>query len=468
MIPPRIVNFAYFDLQERIDSLTSSDQRRAIDKVVRNRGGGAFWRVGEGKTRIGIFSFAKLQNVYGWQLPSICLVVCRRRAFYDWRTEIQTCFPDANVYEDEVPAHPPGGQPCFLLVSHAEVSKRFATLQNNRWIRFVIFDESWMYANNKSQRSKVARQLTLSRKGCILSGTVMKARDTAEVYSQLMVVHKNRLLAPNITTFRSKYQRHLLQEYGEDGPQVHKFVNQKGAYAQIIQAIEDAIDFHFPTIRNRRIVDQIHRVEATPEQRRLFRELRDYASIESHGMEFNHALEVILKAQQIAGGWFKTPEGRVVSVPTAKRDKLADELEDIISGGDTAVVWCAFRHDVEMLASFLPFATVQMSGGKDFDLDAWRNGNARVCLATEASGSSINHFAQTKYALYYSTNPKWIDMQQSRGRTDRKNSRHPECYYKYFQVEGSMDAHIYRAAMESGADESRLILQAGMKEWLKS
>jgi hypothetical protein len=109
-----------------------------------------------------------------------------------------------------------------------------------------------------------------------------------------------------------------------------------------------------------------------------------------------------------------------------------------------------------------------MLGGQDFDLERWRSGSVSVCLATEASGSSVNHFDQTAYAIYFSANYKWLDMQQSRGRTDRKSSRHSDVFYKYLQVEGSMDSHVYRSALASGEREARLIMQSGLKDWLKT
>lgn len=445
-----------------MSDLLSPQQQRAVDKIVKARGGLVWWKVGEGKTRIGLFAFAGLQKAYDWNLPSICLVVCRRRAFYDWRTEIELCFPDHSVYEDFIPALPLEHCPVFLLVSHAEVAKRFASLQENKLIRFVILDESWMFTNHKSTRSKAIYKLTAGRKAIALSGTIMKARDTLEIYCQAMAVQKHRLLAPSPSAFRSTFQ---ICQTDRGFPQ---FYPKKGSYQKIMSELDEVADIHFPANRDRRVHEQFHSVPSTPQQRDYFHELKEFYSIDALGLEYDNALAISIKTQQIANGWIKTDSGEIITIASNKAEKLRDELHDIIASGERAVVWCAFRYDVEMLTKYLDFATVQMLGGVDFDLDAWNNGNAKVCLATEASGISVNHFAQTPYALYYSANFKWLDMQQSRGRTDRKSSSHSDCYYKYFQVVGSLDSHVYRTALESGDRERALIFQSGIKNWLKA
>lgn len=450
-------------LKERMTALLHQRQQEAVVKLHQSRGGIVWWKVGEGKTRIGLFLFASLQALFNWQLPSICLVVCRRNAFLDWREEIERCFSSVSVYENEIPSLPPGSQPVFLLISTGMMEKaKIASLQNNLFIRFVILDELWLYANNKSARSKAAYLLTKNRKSVGLSGTIMKARDTSEVYSQAMAVQKHRYLADSITKFRSQYQKTKFIQAGGFPIAFAK----KGSYKKIMAALEDVSDIHFPS-GSRVITEQFHNVEPTAKQKQYFHELKEFYSIDELDVEYDHVIVISTKAQQIANGWLKTEEGGILNIPSNKYQKLEDEIQDIIMGGYRVVVWCAFRYDVKMLAAKLPFASVQMLAGHPFDVDTWRHGDARICLATEASGSSVNHFVDTPYAIYFSANYKWLDMQQSRGRTDRGSaSRHAQCFYKYLQVAGSMDSHVYRTALASGRDERKLITE-GVKLWLQ-
>lgn len=465
----------FLALQWKQKKLLHSRQQSAVARLVRSRGGMVWWKVGEGKTRIALFIFAWLQNAYKWSRPSICLVVCRRGAFHDWRTEIETCFPGSPIYENDCPVYPPHNRPSFLLVSHGDMARtrkvkgknrsnvKFANLQDNALIRFVVLDELWLYANYKSERSIAARTLTSGRKAVGLSGTVMKARDTSEVYCQAMAVGKHKYLAPSLTRFRTMHQK--CRTIGNE--KFPRTFPKKGAYKRIMRDIREVADIHFP-VGDRLIHEQFHTIEATPQQTAYFRELKEFYSIEALGLEYDHAIVISTKAQQIADGWIETKEGKLIIVPTNKHEKLADEITDITAAGERVVVWCAFRNDVAYLAKRLPFATVQMVGGKVFNLDKWRDSDVRVCLATEDSGSSVNHFADTPYAIYYSANYKWLSMQQSRGRTDRgRASRHSTCFYKYLQVAGSMDSHVYRTALAAGSDERKLIT-AGVSNWLRT
>lgn len=449
------------NLEQRMQEMLYPDQLEAVEKIRHSRGGAVWWDVGLGKTRIAIFTFAVLQEIYQWSVPSVCLVICKPKTFRDWREEIGRCIPEAAVYENTLPAHPPGSVPCFLLMSFALLVKEVASLQDDWRIRFVVYDESWLYANPKSARSKAAKKLSVSKKAMDLSGTVMKAGDISEVYAQLEVIHKHRHAASSMTQFRTKYQTVVVdQERG-----FRNYYQKKGAFQKLMADIDPVVSVNRKK-GERKIHDQYHNIDPTKQQEKYFEELREYYSIDDLGLEFNNALAVITKAQQVSDGWIADGNGDIIHIPTNKPNKLSDELEDIIASGQTAVVWCAFRYDLEFLRSRLPFATMQMRGGQEFDVDRWNAGDIRVCLATEASGEGINHFAQTQYAIYYSGNFKWKDMQQSRGRTDRRSSLHGACFYKYLQVDGSFDAHVYQSALASGEAEARLLLQAGLKDWL--
>ena len=452
--------YEFQNLSQRALQHLDREQQRAFRKVTQAHGGIIWWKVGEGKTRIALFWFAILQNVHCWHSPSICVIVCRRKAFRDWQDEIQRIVPECCAIEDRIPEGFNALHPTFLFLSDGMVAKAVNSL-SCPYIRAVIIDELWMYANPKSARSKAIRKLTLSRRSIGLSGTVMKAGDLIDIYGQTFAVQQHRLLANSPTAFRSKFQ---ITDLNAPFP---RFYPKPGAYQQIMSSLDGVADVHFPSTRIR-IHEQHHTIDSTSEQRELFASLRKFYEIEfkGHSIEYNNALQISAKIQSIANGWFKNEGGEIVSVKSNKPEKLRDELSDIVSAGERAIVWCAFRYDVEMLSAYLPFATLQMVGGSEFDVDTWRSGRAKVCLATEASGSSINHFEQIPYALYFSCNWKWLDMQQSRGRTARKSSRHKDCFYKYLSVAGSIDKKIYSAVMANRNKELSLIACAGIKEWL--
>ena len=410
-----------------------------------------------GKTRIALYWWQLMIDAMKWQCPDILLVVSRRKAFYDWEKEIRACLPGVDVYVESCPAHPPHRS--VLLVSEGMFCK-LATWLRTLPIRAVVYDELWLYSNHKSAKSQAVQLFSIGRRALGLSGSIMKAKNTLEVYSQAMAVQKHRIVADSPTKFRGQYQMCINIGFP-------KYYPRPGAYQKLMNRLEFCTDIHFPK-GNRLIHDQYHDIPATPQQLKYFKELKEFYSVEDVGLELNNALALVIKAQQIANGWVKTAEGRVVRINTNKIAKLIEELESILAGGDKVIVWCAFREDIKILAEELPFATVQMLGGTDFDLDRWKSPDVNVCLATVGSGSSVNHFEQCPYAIYFSSDFKWKNMQQTRGRTDRKSSRHSDCFYKYLQVDSSLDSHVYRTVMESGDRENILIKIGEVAEWIKT
>lgn len=440
----------------------TSDQQAAASKLAHTGGGLVLWSPGTGKTRIALMAFAMMQNLNEWVSPSVLLVVCRRKAFDDWEDECQKILPNCRVFRDFVPdATQCHDSPAVSLISEGMLCK----LQTSLAIRVVVYDESWLYANYQSKRSKIAAQIAKHRIGIALSGTVMKAKNLLEVYSQLKVTNKASLTgADSASAFRSMYQ------ICDNGSGFPIWKAKPGAYKLLMERIAPVTSVNFPA-SPRASVTTFHRIDATPAQREAFKELKDWYSLDQHDIELDSVMGMMHKIQQISNGWISTPNG-IKKIASNKPAKLIEELESITANPDTkVVVWCAYRHDVAMLQKLLTaFNPVTFIGGQEFELEAWRTDpRVRVCIATEASGSSVNHFAQVQHAIYFSCNFKWIDMQQSRKRTDRHNSKHTHCHYKYLQVAGSLDAHITAAALTSGVEESRLIEEAqqAIIKWAK-
>lgn len=435
-------------------------QIEAAEKLTTSMGGLCWAKVGEGKTRVALYWQQLMSVKMDWQPAMITLVVCRRKAFLDWREEINRCLPNVLVYEDECPVAPPRAS--YLLVSDGMFCKLAKSgYLSERRIRCTIYDEGWLYANHKSAKSRAIQFFSVGRRALLLSGTVMKAKNTLEVYSQAMAVYKHKLIAGTPTKFLGEFQTRI--SLGN----FPKYYPKKGAYHKLMQRITPAAVLHFPE-GHRRIHDQYHTVEPTTQQLKYFKELKENYALEDHGLVFNNALAIGIKAQQISNGWIQDANGNIQTIPTNKISKLTEEIEAIILDGTKVIVWCAFREDVKQLAKTLPFATVQMVGGTAFDMARWRDPSVSVCLATVGSGSSVNHFAQVPYAIYFSSDYKWLNMQQSRGRTERNNSKHNDCYYKYLQVGSSLDAKIFKAVMDSSSQEDLLIkFGEAVTTWIK-
>ncbi len=449
------------------EELFYPEQQRVLKKIERARGGLVFWKVGTGKTRIGLEAFATLQKVYKWPNPCIVLVVCKPKCFYDWRQETIKLGLDWVVLENDYCPLPDEvlinmqAKPTMLLVSHAMLAKMAEHLNRNPNIRCVIIDDGYLFKNPRAEKTKAANKLTLSRKGILLSGSVMTQRDITDIYGQAFAVNQHRRIAPNLTKFRTNY----LHCNMDSGYPIYS--PRKGSYANIINALGDAADFYFPPNAERKIHHQIITIPATDKQRKIFYDLKQWYEAMDYNLELENGLQVALHIQRAANGWILDDNGCFHLISNNKIQRTVELVDEIIAGGESCVIWCAFTRDVDLLAHEMPFATLQMSSRHPFDLDAWKAGKTKVCIATEASGVGVNHFEQTPYAIYFSMDWKWLDLQQSRGRTDRKSSKHLECFYYYLQTQGSLDRRIYNVATDSGNRELTLVKQGEIANWLK-
>ncbi len=430
--------------------------------IVENRCGLVFHRVGTGKTRIALETFATLQQRLKWVNPCVSLVVCRRKAFMDWRQEIIKLGHDWNIVEDDLEMIRKKqnflNRPTILLVSHAMLPKIWEyVLSYSYWVRMMIVDEGYLLKNPRAKMSracnKIAKEVHVS---VILSGSIMTARDPTDVYGQAFAINRHKHLANSLTGFRSEY--------------LTKFTlrPKPGAYENILKKLSSITDVYFPTNNTRRIKEQVFTIPATKEQTAAFASLREWYELEDLGIELTNVLQVANKIQTISNGWVKDNDGNFISIKSNKPEHLLSVVEELREQGERVLIWCAFVHDVDMLRSYLPFATLQMSSQHDFDLDDWKSGKTTVAIATEASGSSINHFADTAYAIYFSMDAKWLNLQQSMGRTNRRSSQHSTCFYYYLQVEGSLDSRIYHLAKTSQRTEDKLVLLGELKHWLQN
>lgn len=441
------------------------EQQEAHDNLVKSRGGLLFWKVGTGKTRVALEVFATLQKVYKWSYPCICLFVCKPKCFYDIRKEIIKIDFDCVVLEKdyEVPETVSAQmceKPTILLVSHAMLAKSLEYFNQNENIRMVLLDDGYLFKNPKSAKAEAAHKLTISRRAVLMSGSVMTQQDLVDIYGQSFAVNQHRRIAPNLTKFRGEFLNCMMQG------KFPLYSPKKGSYQRIVDALGAAANFYFPKNQDRKIHEQIIEVPPTSEQEAIFTELREWYSAETFNLELDYALQVSQKLQQVSNGWISDEHGTPRYIENNKVSKLIELLETIFATGQRCIIWCAFIQEVEMLSKLLPFATLQMSSKHPFNPDDWHSNKADVAICTEASGVGFNHFEQVPYAIYFSMGWKWLDLQQSRGRNDRKASMHPDVFYYYMQTIGGIDADIYRTATTSENREESLIASGLVKNWL--
>lgn len=454
-------------------------QRKAVHSFLRKKGGACWWRVGTGKTRITFAWFALVAKLHYKSFPSVLprfMVVCRREAFNDWHEEmvklglkwrVREVECDDDLYEIKT------AKPLVYLISHGMLAKlKESLLDSGSMIQAIAFDEGFLYKNATTQHCKAAHRISKAvGQAVILSGSVITAKNLEDVFGQLYAINKHQIFARTLTDFRSKFMFEFAIN-PERLPNAIKQVAKAGSLKRISTQIGAVANLYFPDNSQRRIVSDVRRIPATDAQSTHFKSLKEFLEIqiEEKGLMYlKNTPSAIIKCQQISDGFVRWGE-ETIAVPSAKMKYLLGQIAELLSCGEKVVIWCAFQHSVTLILQALQKSmrsvrSYGMHGSLPFDAIGWKR-NGQVAVATAASGSSVNHFRDCGYAIYYSHSFRWLDMQQSMGRTDRHDSPHQTCYYYYLQTIGSLDSFVYQTVFSSKRLEKNFIADAVLS-WLK-
>lgn len=432
----------------------SKEQRRAVSKALAQRRAFIWWKPGEGKTRVALAYFAGIAKRSKEQRGDF-LVVCRRIAFQDWIDEARLIGIQWKIQPSEDGVLLPHNGWRIVLASHGMLPRKEGFLKH-RWIA-VAFDEGFLFKNPRAERTKCAAILSFSvRYGAVLlSGSVMTAKDPTDIYGQAMCLGLQHCLARTLTEFRTYYMNKIsMGAY-------NTYVPRKDAYEKIAKKIAAYSDLHFPEGRPAKHI--VKKIDLHPLQITLIENLKNeyYLEYEEKELDIKNALSLAVKVQQISNGWINI-DGETKELPSAKLDYLKSLVEELHAANEQVIIWTAFRYDIERIKRILPMPCGVLYGGVSSIQDDSKK--HRVVIATEASGSSINAFKDFRYAVYFSTNYSWLDMQQSRHRTDRKSSKHEGAVYYYLLGKQSLDEAVLDTATTSGNSEKKLLTH--VNQWL--
>lgn len=417
-----------------------------------------YYKMGEGKSRIAL----GIYDLKHYKPPSILLIVCRRKAFDTWRAEILKVGFNCLIREFPKETGYSKIKPTVWLLSHAMLHKVYKVL-NQYPIECIVHDELYLYSNPKSLLSRAASDLRNYFKNSLpiigLSGTLMSKADNLAIYSQAASVGVHTRLAHSVTAFRDKYQRFFKVDFGYGD--TRQYVNRPESFANIRRRLLPCCDFFFPKKSSREVSTTDIQVGLSPKQEQYIRQLKSeyYLEVEGLGiqMELRSTIELVHRVSQISNGYLPDGKGGIVTFPSPKLDAVINRVEEIVATGIRCVVWCYYPDDIERIKMEATFKTLQMSGRHEFDSKLWATGKIPVVLATVGTGASINDFSQVQHAVYFSHSYKLLDLEQSRARTDRKDSEHTTAYYNHYLSKGTFDSEIIKAARDSEMTQNKFI-----------
>jgi SNF2 family DNA or RNA helicase len=211
-------------------------------------------------------------------------------------------------------------------------------------------------------------------------------------------------------------------------------------------------------------------VELTPEQKRVYMDVRDEAiALLGSGELVTAPLAItrLLRLHQVTCGYIPTDDGVVRTFEkNPKLESLVDACRHLY---DQTIIFCRFHHDIDSIMGRLGAGAVRYDGRTSNDeraksKDRFQAGDAQFFVANSAAAGTGLTLTAARNVLYYSNSLKLVDRLQSEDRPHRIGQTHPVTYVD-FVAPGTVDVKIV-AALRNKLEIAREVTGDRLKEWI--
>lgn len=354
-----------------------------------------------------------------------------------------------------------------------------------------VVDESTVIKNPTAKRTKfmckkIAPLFVYRR---ILSGLITP-RSPLDLYAQFYFLDKAILGHDSYFTFRNRYA--VLKQMDFGGRKVDIVVGYRDE-AQLRALIEP----HSFRVRLEDCYDMPASVyepvyvEMTPEQDRIYKELKQFATAKIEGEAYVSAQIVIaqlLRMHQVVLGHTKDEEGNTHLIPENRTQALVDLLDNY---DGKAIIWCSYDIDIRKLSERLekefgptkeefkyaretgmepppPVVARFWGGNKKQREDEERifktKAGCRFILATPDAGGRGRTWDMADLVLYFSSKDNLEHRAQSEERPKGDGKKRP-IIYRDFIVKNTVEVKIVKA-LRNKINMAAVINGDTWREWL--
>jgi SNF2 family DNA or RNA helicase len=230
--------------------------------------------------------------------------------------------------------------------------------------------------------------------------------------------------------------------------------------------LKDIIDSASVTVRKEEVLDQLPErsyntitVDMTPVQKKIYKDLHKSMIAEHLGQTLSvpNKLALLLRLQQVAGGFFPNAEGGTSTCITGANPKMLAVIDELEDSPDQVVIWARFTSEIKMLAQGLtvqfPDRVVRMYYG-DIDHDdraktivEFQKGEVDVLVANAATAGHGLNLQTCHRAIYYSNDYSLENRLQSEGRLHRSGQKNAVSYLD-IEAAGTVDQEIHKVLTE--------------------
>ena len=467
-------------------------QLLALSKSWNKREYAYFMEMGTGKSKVLIDNIALLYDRGG---INAAIIVAPKGVYRNWsEKEIPIHMPD-HVEKRIVVWNPaPNKKQKKALLDLFEVVADLKILVINvdafstkKGVNFVekfimcnnvlmAVDESTTIKNPKAQRTKNLLKLGVNTKyRRILTGFPI-TQSPLDLYSQSAFLSKDLLGYDSFYSFQNRYAKLFNRKIGQ------RTFRQVTGYQNLEELTTRLSDFSYRVLKKECLdlpdkVYQKREVILTPEQKRIYKELKDYAmaELESHEMvSVSSILTQILRLHQVVCGFVKHDNDEEVEIKNNRLDALLDILAE--TQGKT-IIWANYRYDIKRILK-----TLQNTTGADsvatYYGDTPDDERQKVITRFQDPDSTLQYLVsnvqtggygitltQASNVVYYSNNYDLEKRLQSEDRAHRIGQTNKVTYIDLVS-KGTVDEKIVKALRNKLDLAQEVLGDEKWKDWI--
>ena len=465
-------------------------QLTALEKCWNQDEYALFCEMGTGKSKILIDNFSMLYD--NGQIDSV-LVVAPKGVYKNWqKKEIPQHLPDHIIADIIVwsPNHTKkqlehldlafkDDDNLKILVMNVEAFStdkgfKFAMKFLASKTCFMAIDESTTIKNRGAKRTKnIVKAGTQARYRRIATGSPI-TKTPMDLFSQCEYLSPDLLGFGSFFTFQARYCKIWRRSVG-----THSF-NQVVGYQNLDELTEKLDGFSYRILKKDclDLPEKIYikrTVELTPEQRRVYEQLKAIALavLQEGVVTAANALTQILRLQQVCSGFVKTDDGHLTILPSEKLTELMEVLEEV---DGKVIIWANYTHDIQAiekeLAKKYGAETVRSYYGDTKADDRQQivtdfqdpENPLRFFVGQPRTGGYGLTLTEAQTVIYYSNSYDLEVRLQSEDRAHRIGQKNNVTYIDIV-TEDTVDEKILQA-LRSKIDIASAVLKEDYKQWI--
>ena len=467
-------------------------QLEALKKSWNKKEYAYFMEMGTGKSKVLIDNIAILYDKGG---INSAIIVAPKGVYRNWsEKEIPTHMPDhvetqiavwnpaptKKQKEELIKLFTPSDDLKILVINVEAFSTKKGVAFVEKFILghlpLIAVDESTTIKNPKAQRTKNLLKLAINTKyRRILTGFPV-TQSPLDLYSQSSFLSPQLLGYASYYSFQNRYAQLINRKMGA------RSFRQVVGYQNLDELSKNVNEFSYRVLKKDclDLPDKIYQrreVELTPEQKKVYKQLKDYAiaELDSHEIvSVTSILTQILRLHQVVCGFVRHDNGEEVEVKSNRLDELLNILQEV--QGKT-IIWANYQYDIKRILKTLQETTgtesVATYYGETPDEERQEiirrfqdpNSQLQYLVSNTQTGGYGITLTEASNVIYYSNNYDLEKRLQSEDRAHRIGQTNKVTYIDLV-AKGTVDEKIVKALRNKLDLAQEVLGDEKWKDWI--